>query len=443
MSKLCSWLPYVFLGIAAAGVTGCGSTDASNRLTIATVNNGDMVIMKRLASDFELKNPGIHLKWVVLEENVLRQRVTTDVAMGAGQFDVVTIGNYEAPSWAKQGWLRPMTHLPREYDVADLLEPVRDAVTYTGALYALPFYAESAMTYYRTDLFAKAGLRMPDHPTYAQIAELSGKLNDQSHQIYGICLRGKPGWGENMATVTMLVHAFGGRWFDPSWRTQIDTAQWQGAITYYRDLLNSSGPPGATSNGFNENLVLFTTGHCAIWIDSTVAATLLFDGKHSPVAGKVSYAPAPVGEDQTAPTWLWSWNLAIPASSRHAEAAMKFVSWATSKSYIRLVAQTEGWVAAPPGTRHSTYEAPEYRQAAPFAAFVLDAINTALPTHPSSVARAYGGAQFVAIPEFQGIGTQVGQLIAGTLTGQLTIDAALKEAQSATERTMRQAGYLH
>jgi sorbitol/mannitol transport system substrate-binding protein len=422
-------------------LAGCGSKGSATTLTIATVNNGDMVVMKKLAPEFERQNPDIRLKWVMLEENVLRQRVTTDIATGAGQFDIVTIGNYEAPIWAKQGWLRPMSNLPADYDVNDLLKPVREAVSFQDTLFALPFYAESAMTYYRTDLFAKAGLKMPDHPTYAQIAEFADRLNDRAHQIYGICLRGKPGWGESIATITSIVHAFGGRWFDASWRAALDTPEWHRAITYYSDLLKNDGPPGSTSNGFNENLVLFASGHCAIWIDSTVAATLLYDGKQSRVASTVDYAPMPLGDDAAAPTWLWSWNLAVPASSKHAEAATKFITWATSRNYIRLVANTEGWIAVPPGTRQSTYDAAEYRRAAPFAGFVLNAIDTAIPNDPGTVTRPYRGAQFVAIPEFQGIGTQVGQAIAATLTGQMTVDAALKDTQAATERTIQQAGY--
>jgi len=215
----------LLIGLEAT-LAGCGSKGSVTTLTIATVNNADMVVMKKLAPEFEQQYPDIQLKWVMLEENVLRQRVTTDVATGAGQFDIVTIGNYEAPIWAKQGWLRPMSSLPTDYDVNDLLKPVRDAVSIQGSLFALPFYAESAMTYYRSDLFAKAGLRMPDHPTYVQIAEFSDRLNDRTHQTYGICLRGKPGWGENIATITSIVHAFGGRWFDANWRAALDTPEW-------------------------------------------------------------------------------------------------------------------------------------------------------------------------------------------------------------------------
>ncbi|HWK43797.1 MAG TPA: sugar ABC transporter substrate-binding protein [Stellaceae bacterium] len=431
--------------IVAAGMVGAlasgTAAQADTTLTIATVNNGDMVVMQKLSTAFEKQHPDIHLRWVVLEENVLRQRVTTDIATKAGQFDIMTIGNYEVPIWAKQGWLTPYDNLPADYAVDDLLKPVREALTYDGKLYGLPFYAESAMTYYRTDLFDKAGLKMPAAPTYGQIREFADKITDKSNQIYGMCLRGKPGWGENMAFVTALVNAFGGQWFDSAWKTKIDTPEWKKAITYYSDIMKTDGPPGASSNGFNENLALFSTGHCGMWIDATVAGGLLFDKKQSQVADKVGFAQIPTGDFAAAPTWLWSWNLGIPQSSKNKEAAKLFTTWATSKEYIALVAKENGWVAVPPGTRVSTYANPEYKKAAPFGDFVRTAIEQARPNAPTRDPRPYQGAQFVAIPEFQGIGTQVGQTIAGTLTGQATPDQALKTAQAATDRTMHQAGY--
>ena len=431
------------IAAAAAAVLAAatGQARADSTLTIATVNNGDMVVMQKLSAQFEQLHPDIHLRWVVLEENVLRQRVTTDIATKAGQFDILTIGNYEVPIWAKQGWLVPMDGLPASYDVADLLKPVRDALTYNGKLYGLPFYAESAMTYYRKDLFQKAGITMPAAPSYAEIRQFADKITDKANQVYGMCLRGKPGWGENMAYVTALVDAEGGQWFDAAWKPTIDTAPWKTALTYYDGILKADGPPGASSNGFNENLALFASGHCGMWIDATVAGGMLFDKKQSQVADNVGFAPMPTGSYKGGPTWLWSWNLAIPTTSKQLDAAKTFVAWATSKDYIKLVAKENGWVAVPPGTRQSTYNNPDYQKAAPFSDFVVKAIEVANPTGPTANPRPYTGAQFVAIPEFQGIGTQVGQTVAGTLTGQSTVDAALKTAQAATERTMRQAGY--
>jgi sorbitol/mannitol transport system substrate-binding protein len=244
-----------------------------------------------------------------------------------------------------------------------------------------------------------------------------------------------------MAFITPLVTAFGGQWFDNGWRTTINTPQWRDAITWYSDSLRQFGPPGATSNGFNENLALMAGGRCGFWIDSTVAAGLLYDAKQSQIADRIGFAPMPTGTYTGGPTWLWSWNLAIPASSKQQDAARSFITWATSKDYIKLVAQENGWVAVPPGTRQSTYNSPDYKKVAPFASFVQQAIMGANPSGPTREARPYTGAQFVAIPEFQGIGTQVGQTIAGTLTGQTSVENALRGAQSATERTMRQAGY--
>jgi sorbitol/mannitol transport system substrate-binding protein len=432
------------MAAASAGVLlllGAGAAHAQSTVTIATVNNGDMVVMQRLSSVFEQAHPDIRLRWVVLEENVLRQRVTTDIATKGGQFDIMTIGNYEVPIWAKQGWLEPMDNLPASYDVDDLLKPVREGLTYNGKLYGLPFYAESAMTYYRTDLFNKAGIKMPAAPTYQEIRGFADKITDKANQIYGMCLRGKPGWGENMAYVTSLVNAEGGQWFNMQWKPQLDTAAWRSAIGYYNDILKADGPPGATSNGFNENLALFASGHCGMWIDATVASGMLFDKKQSTVSDKMGFAPIPTGSFKGAPTWLWSWNLAIPASSKQQLAARAFITWATSKEYIALVAKENGWVAVPPGTRASTYGNPAYQKVAPFAGFVRTAIETANPNGQTREPRPYTGAQFVAIPEFQGIGTQVGQTLAGTLTGQSTVDQALKTADAATERTMRQAGY--
>ena len=423
------------------GTAGAAAAYADSTITIATVNNGDMVVMQKLSSVFEQQHPDIHLRWVVLEENVLRQRVTTDIATHAGQFDVMTIGNYEVPIWAKQGWLSPMDNLPASYDVGDLLKPVAAALTYQDKLYAVPFYAESAMTYYRTDLFKKAGITMPAAPTYTQIREYADKITDKSNQIYGMCLRGKPGWGENMAYVTTLVDADGGQWFNDAWKPTINTPAWKTAITYYADILKADGPPGISSNGFNETLALFASGHCGMWIDSTVASGLLFDKKQSQVADEVGFAPIPTGSFTGGPTWLWSWNLAIPTSSKQQDAARTFVTWATSKEYVALVAKNNGWVAVPPGTRQSTYDNPDYKAAAPFADFVLKAIDSANPTGQTQNPRPYTGAQFAAIPEFQGIGTQVGQTIAGVLTGQSTVDQALATAQASTARTMRQAGY--
>ncbi|MGN6233428.1 MAG: ABC transporter substrate-binding protein [Trinickia sp.] len=427
--------------IAAAALALTATAASAATITIAVVNNPDMIEMKKLSADFEKSNPDIKLNWVVLEENVLRQRATTDITTGSGQFDVMMIGAYEAPQWGKRGWLSPMTNLPAAYDVNDVMKPVRDSLSYNGTLYALPFYAESSMTFYRKDLFAAKGLTMPPKPTYDQVAQFADKLTDKANGVYGICLRGKAGWGENMAYLTTLVNTEGGRWFDEKWHAQLTSPEWKKAVNFYVDLMKKDGPPGASSNGFNENLTLMSSGKCAMWIDATVAAGMLYNKNQSQVADKIGFAAAPVAVTPNGSHWLWAWALAIPKTSKKQDDAKKFIEWATGKPYIELVAKDEGWASVPPGTRESTYNRPEYKQAAPFSEFVENAIKTADPNHPTAKPVPYTGVQFVGIPEFQSFGTVVGQSISGALAGQMSVDQALAAGNAAANRAVRQAGY--
>ncbi|SKC81290.1 sorbitol/mannitol transport system substrate-binding protein [Burkholderia sp. CF099] len=427
--------------VAFAGFSVCAPQVASaGDVTIATFNGPAMMELKKLSGKFEDANPDIKLNWVILEENALRQRATTDITTDSGQFDVIAIGTYEAPLWGKRGWLVPMTNLPTEYDLDDVVKTARDGLSYDGQLYGLPFYVESSMTYYRKDLFQAAHLRMPDQPTYDQIKQFADTLTDKTKGQYGICLRGKAGWGENMAYVSTVVNTFGGRWFDENWNAQLETPEWHKAISFYAELLRNDGPPGASSNGFNENLTLMSSGKCAMWIDATAAAGTLYNKAQSQVADRIGFAAAPVAVTPKGSHWLWAWSLAIPRTSRSQDAAKKFITWATSKQYIEMVGKDEGWTSVPP-SRKSTFARPEYRQAVPFGDFVLRAIETADPNEPSLKKVPYTGIQFVGIPEFPSFGTVVGQAVAGVIAGQTSVDVALKAGNVAADRAVKQAGY--
>ncbi len=409
-------------------------------LTIATVNNSDMIRMQKLSKTFETEHPDIKLNWVVLEENVLRQRLTTDIATQGGQFDVLTIGMYEAALWGGKGWLEPMKDLPASYALDDVFPSVREGLSVKGSLYALPFYAESSITYYRTDLFKDAGLTMPERPTWEQIAGFAEKLTNKDKEQYGICLRGKAGWGENMALITTVANAYGARWFDEQWKPEFSGPEWKNALNFYVDTMKKSGPPGASSNGFNENLALFNSGKCAIWVDASVAGSFVTDKTQSKVADHVGFTFAPHQVTDKGSAWLYSWALAIPTSSKAKDAAKEFSAWATSKEYGELVAKTDGIANVPPGTRASTYS-DAYMNAAPFAKVTLESLKAADPSKPTLKPVPYIGIQLVTIPEFQAVGTQVGKLFSAALIGQTTVDQALTAAQQTTEREMKRAGY--
>ncbi len=424
-------LALALTGCAGAGGGGGGTEEGGTvELTLATVNNPQMKDMEELKSAFEEDHPDIKVNFIQMEENDLRDAVTKDVATNGGQYDIVTVGSYEVPIWAENGWLADLTQdleSDAEYDVDDLFEPVRDALTLDDSLYAVPFYGESSMLMYNKELFDEAGLTMPDRPTWQQVADYARQLD--SDTVDGICLRGKPGWGEVFAPLTTVVQTFGGTWFDESWDAQVDSPEFTEAVQFYVDLVKDAGEADPVSTGFTECLNNVSQGRSAMWVDATVAAGLLEDPESSDVAGKMGYAHAPVVETEES-GWLWSWNLAVPETTQNREAAVEFVKWATSKEYHELVGNELGWSRVPPGARNSTYEIGEYQEAAAaFAPITRDIMLAVNPEQPGVAPQPWTGIQYVTIPEFQDLGNQVSQDLADVFAGRSELGPVLERAQ--------------
>jgi sorbitol/mannitol transport system substrate-binding protein len=406
----------------AGGGSGSGTT-----ITMAAVDNPQMQDLAKLIPDFQSAHPGITLKIVTLPEDQLRQQVTTDVATKSGRFDLFTEGTYEVPIWAKLGWienLSPYIAKDSSYAPDDLIPGIKGALTYNGNLFAVPFYGESSMLMYRKDLLSAKGITMPDHPTWDQVAAAAKAVNSSS--VNGICLRGLPGWGEQLAPLDTVVNTFGGRWFDPQWNATLNTPQWHDAVTFYVNLLKAAGEPGAGNAGFTECLNAYNNGKVAMWYDATVGASN-FTGAAATNSG-YAYAPTKLTPYSG---WLWSWALGIPTTSTKKDAAWTFIDWATNKDYIKLVGSKLGWTHVPPGTRTSTYQIPEYQTAAgAFADVTLQSIAHADVTHSTVDPVPYIGVQYVDIPEFQQLGDQVSQEFAKVIAGGQTVDQALAKAQA-------------
>jgi sorbitol/mannitol transport system substrate-binding protein len=287
---------------------------------------------------------------------------------------------------------------------------------------------------YRKDVLRRAGLRMPAHPTWDQVAAIARKLNRPD--MAGICLRGSPGWGALGATFTTVLNTFGGTWWSAQpnglpGKAMVDQPAFRKALQFYVSLVRDAGEPDAASASYNECLAQYLRGKVAMWYDATVGASLL-DADNSPVRGKNGYAPAPV-QRTTASGWLWSWALAIPTTSSKRNLAWKYIAWATGPNYIRQAGPRipGGWAAVPPGTRRSTYEIPQYQKAArAFASPTLDAIRSAPIDDPGTTKRpGHPGIQYVGIPQFQDVGNQCTEQFAAVIRGRSTIDSALANCQ--------------
>ena len=421
-------------GGSSGGNASSGSS-STGTVTVAVVSNplitGQMIPLTQ--SVFEKQNPGITVKFATYTEGDLRAAIEKDVSTHSNSFNVVMIGPYEAPLFAKNNWLVDLSKQyiasDKAYDASDLLPPVAKSLSYNGDLYAAPFYGESSMLYYNKSLLQAAGVTLPEHPTWMQVQAAAAKLN-QPGKVAGICLRGLAGWGDNMAALDTVINTFGGEWYDQNWKAQLNSPAVTQAVNFYVNLVKQYGEPGASNDSFNQLLTLYGQGKCAMWYDATVAATSIASEFPS-VYKDTGYAFAPT-EKTSSSGWLWSWALGIPQGVNDQSAAWKFVSWATSAQYENLVAQKYGWSAVPPGTRTSLYNNPNYQKAASaFADITLQSINGTDPERPTVDKVPYVGIQYVDIPQFETLGLQVGQQIAGAIAGTESVSQALQAAQSA------------
>ncbi|MEV6829813.1 sugar ABC transporter substrate-binding protein [Amycolatopsis sp. NPDC051102] len=418
--------------LLATGCAGAGSIGTGNStLVIAIVANPQMKDAISLAPEFE-KATGIDLKFVSLPENQARAKITASTATEGGEFDVVMISNYEAPQWAANGWLEnlePHMAATPGYDEGDFIPSIKTSLSYRNQMYAVPFYGESSFLAYRKDLFDKAGLTMPAKPTWPQIADFAAKLDDKANGVAGICLRGKPGWGESLAPFTTVANTFGAQWFDKDWNAKLTSPEFTQAANFYVNLIREHGEVGASSAGFSECGTRYTQGNAAMWYDATVMAGTNEDPSSSKIVGKSGYAPAPVVKTQ-ASGWLYTWALGIPKVAKDKDAAWKFMAWMTDKAYVQKVGHTYGWNRVPPGVRQSTYAIPEYADAAKaYAKPTLDGIADANQQKVMANPVPYPGIQFVGIPEFQDLGTRVSQQLSAAIAGRESVEDALKQSQ--------------
>lgn len=423
--------------LVAAGCTGAGALgDTDHTVVVGIVANPQMNDAVSLAGRFEKEHPNIDLKFVSLPENQARAKMTMSTATGSDQFDVVMVSNYEASQWAENDWLvnlEPYIERTPGYDEDDFIDSIQQSLSYHDSMYAVPFYGESSFLAYRKDLFDDAGLRMPEHPTWKQVAEFAEKLDDPEHGRAGICLRGQPGWGENLAPLNTVINTFGGRWFDENWNAELDSPEVTKAVNFYVDLLRDYGEVGASTAGFSSCGTHYGQGNAAMWYDATVMAGTNESPDNSKVVGKSGYVDAPVADTQSG-GWLYTWSLGIPRASQHKDAAWQFMSWVSSKKYQRMVGEELGWNHVPPGTRESTYRIPEYREAAgAYAQETLDAIDSATQENTMTEPVPYYGLQFVGIPEFQDLGTRVSQQVSAAIAGKITVEQALRRSQQYAE----------
>ncbi|MCW2507474.1 MAG: extracellular solute-binding protein family 1 [Modestobacter sp.] len=423
------------LALTVSGCAGWGGGPTGggpNSINVLMVNNPQMVDLQQLAAEHFTAETGVSVNFTVLPENDVRDKISQEFSSQAGQYDVATLSNFEIPIYARSQWIAPLDDYVAAdpgFAQSDILAPMTASLSGDdGKLYGEPFYGESSFLMYRKDVLADAGIEMPAKPTWQQVADIAAKVDGAQPGMAGICLRGQPGWGQLFAPLTTVVNTFGGTWFTKDWTAQVDSPEFRKATQFYVDLVRAHGEVGAPQAGFTECLNNLEQGNAAMWYDATSAAGSL-EAEGSPVRGKIGYVAAPVVETQSA-GWLYAWSWSIQQASHKKDAAWRFISWASSRKYEELVGSELGWSRVPAGKRMSTYSNADYlAEASAFAQPTLAAIQAADPNNPGAQPRPAPGIQFVDIPEFPDLATQVSQDVSSAIAGRTTVDEALTRGQ--------------
>lgn len=395
------------------------------------VNNPQMVDLQRLTAEHFTRDTGITVNFTALPENDVRGKISQEFSSQAGQYDVASLSNFEVPIYAKAGWIAPLDKYAAKdtaFDQDDILDSMETSLSHDDSIYAEPFYGESSFLMYRKDILKKHGVKMPAKPTWQEVADAAATIDGKEKGMAGICLRGQPGWGQVFAPLTTVVNTYGGTWFEEDWTAGVNSPEFTEAVQFYVDLVRDHGEKGAPQAGFAECLNSLMQGESAMWYDATSAAGLI-EADDSPNKGKFGYAAAPVVKTDSS-GWLYSWAWSMQAASTKKDASWKFISWASSKEYEKLVGEELGWSRIPSGKRASTYENKDYLEVAgAFADPTLTALESADPLDPGLQPRPAPGVQFVDIPEFPSLGTQVSQDVSAAIAGKTTVPEALDRGQ--------------
>jgi sorbitol/mannitol transport system substrate-binding protein len=441
---------FMLIGAVAFGGAKKEAPSGGVTITVASVNNPDMVIMEELSAKFT-EQTGIKVNFTILSENEIRSKITQDVALGGGQFDLVTLGTSDTATYLDNGWALNLDTLfaampaneRAAYDLDDIFGSVKDSMTSaaSGGLAGLPFYSESTMVFYNKEIFAAKGLTMPANPTWDDIYNLAVKANDPAQGICGIAFRGLPGYGQNMYVFGVLVNSFGAQYYDMNWNAKFNTPEMRNALEYYKKLIKDAGEPSPTTSGYTECLNLMASGKAAMWYDATVSAGTLANSPDSQVKGKIGYAISPVAVKKKNTGTIGGWGISVTAGTKHPAEAFKFLTWCTSKDYVRLVGETKGWKAAPSGTRKSTYSIPQYQAECDFAEITRDSILAVDYAQPAVNPTPYTGNSLPNLPEYSSWGEACAQELAAYIADQKTVEQVMQNCQRILEDAAVEGGY--
>jgi multiple sugar transport system substrate-binding protein len=307
---------------------------AGDRLLVAMNTHWWTDALEKKLPEFEALT-GIKVTLDVYPEEEFRKKRVITMASGSGIFDVMMMDQALA-QYAEAGWLQPLMPFVDNpkltdktwYDLDDVFAKARDFGTYKSVFYGIPITGEAEILFYRTDLFKKSGIAVPQ--TMDELYNAAKKLKSQG--VSGIVLRGQRGSGANVWPWTGFLFTYGGRFFDAKDNPIFNSPEGIAATEMYVKLLKDAGPMGAANYNWYECSSDFQQGKTAMFIDSSGFMPLFVDPEKSAVAKNVGYAMMPKVPGKDLLPNFWYWMIAMAANSDHKDAGWLFMQWATSKA---------------------------------------------------------------------------------------------------------------
>jgi len=335
-------------------------------------------------------------------------------------FDLVGVDDLLLVQAARAGHVESLDDLIAAdgYSLEDFRAPVLDAVSDGGHVWGLPYCDVSNVLIYRADLFQRHGIAVPetlDELTTAALEIQAAVRADGTDDFYGIAIRGAPNCGLNFWMVgSTWGPSFGARWYDDAGRPTLDTPELRAAVEHYVNLVRSAGPPESPTMDFMDCMACYGAGRAAMTIEPANEASILYD-EGGPVAAGTSTALIPAGPLGTRHPGLYTPPYAIPTLARSKEAAWELAKFLCAPDQVLEDVERSGFVEV---ARNSVLSDPAFR-----ARFRPELVETTVAT------RAFARGERPVTRYGMEVGNRIGDEIVRALTGELTVQEALRQAE--------------
>jgi multiple sugar transport system substrate-binding protein len=289
---------------------------------------------------------GIKVRWDVIEESYLREKLLLEHQSKTGVYDVLLIDAFNMAQYSPSGvaidlgpFLKDPKLTPAWFDYADILPAYSEGIgAFNGVTYGIPVAGETRYIGYRKDLFTKYGKQPPK--TMDEFLSLAKFFNGKEPGLFGVAMRGQKGVHFASGWMTTMYQN-GGQFLDQkTWKVLFNSPGTVSSLQYYVDLLKQ-GPPDIGTYTHEEAVTAFMSGKVAMWFDATSLTPWILDPSKSKVYNKVGFVPPPAGLAGAYGALAgWSVGISSDIPDNRKGAAWAFIVWMTSKSnaleYVKL-----------------------------------------------------------------------------------------------------------